>query len=320
VSTPRRFPVTVEYNPELAIRREDKHVLVDADCVAYWAAATCDDQAEGMAINRVDMRMNQILDECRASFHTSYLTGSGNFREDIATLQQYKGNRYDAEGNRTKPQPKWLQECREYLIESWDGILCDGQEADDALGIHRAKFPWDDKDYIISSIDKDLQINFGYHHNQNTGNIIRVLPGLKPLEIEEKISSTNGKVTKKIRGVGLMFFWAQMIMGDAADSIKGLPKATKEVKARWPGVRIGAFGQMGAAEILSGITTEEDAQEAVWFCYKSFWENNGYKHWKTGEVFEPGLKTAEKQFIEQGRLLWMRTKEGELWEPNYCLK
>lgn len=312
--------MVVTYNPELTPRREGKHVLIDADCVAYWSAATCDDQGEGTAFLRVNMRMNQILDECRASNYTAYLTGKDNFRDNIATLQRYKGNRYRPDGSRITPQPVYLQECREYIIEEWGGILRHGEEADDALSIHRAKFPADNMDYIISSIDKDLRINPGYHHNQNSGEIIRVMPIMKPLDVVEKVSPTNGKVTKKVEGVGLMFFWAQMLMGDSADWIKGLPKATREMKDRWPNIRVGPSGQMTAAHVLSGVESEEDAQERVWFCYKSFWKDNGYKHWRTGQVYPAGEETAKIQFIEQGRLLWIRRSEGELWEPNYSLK
>ena len=72
--------MVIQYNPELTPRREDKHVLIDADCVAYWGAATCDDQGEGPAFLRVNLRMNQILDECRASAYTAYLTGKNNFQ------------------------------------------------------------------------------------------------------------------------------------------------------------------------------------------------------------------------------------------------
>jgi len=310
--------MVIQYNPELTPRREDKHVLIDADCVAYWSAATCDDQGEGPAFNRTKLRMNQILDECRASTYTAYLTGKNNFRDDIATLQRYKGNRYRSDGTRITPQPRYLQECRDYLIEEFNGILCDGQEADDALSIHRNKFPPEDTNYIISSIDKDLRINYGYHHNQNSGEIIRVLSGTKPLEVIEKVSG-SGKTTKKIEGVGPMFFWAQMLMGDTADWIKGLPKVTVEMKERWPKLRMGPCGPMTAVHVLDGVVSEEDAQERVWFCYKSFWKDNGYSHWRTGQVYPAGDETAKIQFIEQGRLLWLRRREGELWEPNYSL-
>lgn len=311
--------MTVQYNPESVIRRDSKHVLIDADCVAYWGAATCDTQGEGVALHRTNLRMNQILDECRAQHYTAYLTGKDNFRDNVATLQRYKGNRYRPDGSRITPQPVYLSECREYLIEEWGAILRDGEEADDALSIHRARFPDNDRDYIISSIDKDLRINTGYHHNQNTGDIIHVLPDLIPLTIIEKISKTTGKTNKKIDGVGRMFFWAQMLMGDSADWVKGLPGVTPEMKKRWPSLRVGNCGQMAAAAILSDSVSEKDVQERVWFCYKSYWESHGYKHWRTGQAYPCGIETAKIQFIEQGRLLHMRQKEGELWEPKYAL-
>lgn len=312
--------MAIKYNLELTERREGKHVLIDADCVAYWAAATCDQQSERVASRRVDHRINQILDDCRAAECTNYLTGQGNFRDAVATLQRYKGNRYRDDGSRITPQPKWLPECREYLIEEHDAILIHGCEADDALGIHRAKFPWGNTDYIISSIDKDLRINFGYHHNQNTGKIIRVLPIMQPLDVILKTSPTTGKVTKKVAGVGLMFFWYQMLVGDSADWIKGLPGVTKEMQKRWPKLRMGGCGPMAAVQILQGCETEQEAEGRVWFCYKSYWKQAGYTHWKTQEEFKAGVHTARKQFIEQMQLLWMRTEENQMRMPKYELK
>jgi len=309
----------ITYNPETTVRRGEKHVLCDADCVAYWGAATCDEMALRTATRRVDQRMNQILDECKAENYTNYLTGKDNFRDGIATLQRYKGNRYDKNGRRISSQPAWLQQCRQHIIDEWDGILVPGQEADDALSIHRNRFPYSNREYIISSIDKDLQINYGDHHNQNTGKIIRVSPGMEPLTVTVK-TSAKGSVTSKVTGVGLMFFYAQLLMGDNADWIKGLPKVTEAMKDRWPKLRRGGCGPMAAVRVLDGCTEEEDALDRIWYCYKSFWENNAYQHWASGRVYPCGIVTAKAQLIEQGRLLWMRTKENQLWEPPYELR
>jgi hypothetical protein len=308
----------ITYNPEAAIRREDKHVLCDADCVAYWGAAGCNDQALRTATRRVDLRMNQILDECKASTMTNYLTGKDNFRDGVATLQRYKGNRYDKNGRRIRPQPDWLQESRAYIEKEWGGIVVAGQEADDALSIHRARYSPDNKDYIISTIDKDLLINLGWHHNQNSGEMLFVKPEFTPLEIIKKISKTNGKESTKVNGVGQMFFYAQLLMGDAADWIKGLPKVTPEMKEEWPAMRRGGCGQMTAVHVLDGCVDEEDAHNRVWFCYKSYWMEHSYTHWANDKIeFKAGLETARLQMTEQGQLLHMRQKEGEMWIPKF---
>jgi len=310
--------MTVQYNTEL-IAKGDNHALIDADCVAYWGAAGCNELSLRVATRRVDMRMKQILYECNAEGYTGYLTGKNNFRDDIATLQRYKGNRYDKLGKRILEQPIWLKECRQYLIDEWDCIVTEGQEADDALSIHRAKYLDSDK-LIISSIDKDLRINPGLQHNMNSGIVDRVLNSMTPMEVIAKVSPTTGKKSNKVEGQGLMFFYAQLLMGDAADWIKGLPKVTDAMKDEWPSMRRGGCGAMTAVHVLKGVTTLEEAHDRVWFCYKSYWKDHEYYHWNDDKkVFKAGLATARKQFIEQGRLLWMRREEGELWEPNYSL-
>lgn len=291
----------IKYNPGIITRIDNRCVLIDADCVAYWGAAGCDGQALRSATRRVDQRMNQILDECEAGSYVGYLTGKNNFRDDIATYQRYKGNRYDALGRRIKEQPAWLAECRQYLIDEWDCIITHGQEADDALGIHRAQNS--DKEYIISSIDKDLRINPGLHHDMNSGEIDKV-EGFGEIWMAKS----------GCKGTGKKFFYTQMIMGDSADWIKGLPKVTEFMVDTW-GIRRGGAGPKCAYTVLKDTETPEEAELLVWECYKSYWVDNHYKHWDTGRVYKPGIETARLQFIEQGRLLWMRTKEGELWEP-----
>jgi len=284
-----------------------RECLIDADMVAYYAGFGQDDCMLSSATRRCDERMQQMIDESQSESYTAYLTGPGNFRDHIATLQRYKGNRYDKDGKRTKEQPRWLQEIRAHLIDKWDAILCNGEEADDALGIHQAKNLREGKGSIISSGDKDLQINPGLHHNMYNGYVTEVTE-FGHLEVD-----TKGKV----RGSGLMFFYAQMLMGDNADWIKGLPKVTEEMKEIFPEIRRGGVGPKTAYQILYDSPDELQLSNTVWFCYKSYWMEHSYKHWKTGKEFKAGLGTAKKQFIEQGRLLWMRQEVAQMWEPRF---
>lgn len=295
-----------------------RHVLIDADVIAYLGSQGCDDMMLNSALGKMKQRWNQVLTETKAETYTGFLTGKNNFRDTVATLQRYKGNRYDKAGNRIKPQPVWLQECREALIEDYGCTLCDGQEADDALGIASALLPQgepDDPKTIISSIDKDLAINPGCHHNMTSGKLQWVEP-LGKIWIEEKVSPTSGKVTKKLRGTGMHFFYTQLLMGDSVDWIKGLPKVGDLPKERFSIPRKGSCGEMTAWHILHDAETEEEMMERVWFCYLDYWKDVGYKHWRTGKEYKPGRATALKQLTEQGRLLWMRRKEGEMWEPS----
>jgi hypothetical protein len=279
--------------------------LIDADCVAYWAAAGCDEMVVDAAYKKVRDRMIMITDQIQTDEIRCYLTGKNNFRNKIATYQMYKGNRYDKDGNRIKPQPKWLPQAREYILANYNSTLCDGYEADDALAMAQVKCNasqgWES---IISSIDKDLLIIPGWHHDMNSGYVQHVTE-LGQLEIDIK---------KKVRGNGLKFFYAQLLMGDSADWIPGLPKVTPEMKERFDGIkRLGGCGQMAAYHVMHDADSEQELFNRAMWCYKTYWNGeHWYENWRTGEQVCP---TAMEMLTEQGRLLWMMREPDTLWEP-----
>lgn len=282
--------------------------LIDADCVAYWAAAGCDEMTVDAAKRRCDDRMNSIIDQLQTREIRSYLTGKNNFRNEVAQFQQYKGNRYDANGNRLKAQPKWLAAVRTYLQTDYDAILCEGQEADDALGIAQMKVRASETYHsIISSIDKDLRIIPGLHHDMNSGFIE---------EIDELGYLTTDK-KGKVRGGGQKFFYAQLLMGDSADWIKGLPKVTDWMKETYNDtakLRKGGCGQKAAYNILNTADTEKELFFRVMSCYASYWDGDHFfEEWRSEIRHYP---EPESMLLEAGQLLWMRREEAEMWEYN----
>ena len=76
---------------------ETMRCIVDADIVAYRAAAGTEGQSPRDTEEKVDLLMNYIVGET-VVFPTGdnlecYLTGKGNFRYDVAKTAPYKGNR-----------------------------------------------------------------------------------------------------------------------------------------------------------------------------------------------------------------------------------
>ena len=280
--------------------------LIDADCIAYWSAAGCDEMLRLAAFKRCDDRCDSIIDTIQAQEVRYYLTGPNNFRNDVAKYQQYKGNRYDKHGNRIRPQPVHLQAVRQYLIDKYDAILCEGQEADDALAIAQYKCNASrDWHSIISSIDKDLRIVPGLHHDMNS-NFIEEVDELGYLSVDKK---------GKVRGAGLKFFYFQLLVGDTADWIKGLPKVTPWMKETYEGIkRLGGCGPMAAYNVISGTADREECLRRVLDCYGSYWDGSHfYSDWRSGDKVYPRAIDALR---EQGQLLWMRSVEGEMWEPD----
>jgi hypothetical protein len=114
----------------------------------------------------------------------------GNFRDRIATIAKYKGNRDAAR------RPHYYREITDYLIERHGARYTEGQEADDALGIGLTNCG--DAGCIVS-FDKDLDQIAGRHYNWVTR---------EGYSISKRDADFN--------------FYAQILSGDVVDNVKGL--------------------------------------------------------------------------------------------------
>lgn len=138
----------------------------------------------------------QMVQDCIAEFDGDkakfFLTGAGNYRETIATLAPYKGNR-------TNRKPKYYRELRDYLVRQWDAEIVEGMEADDKVSI--LQYARKDRGTVIVSIDKDLKNTPGFSYNPRKGEFSYIT-------LAEADSN----------------FWQQVAMGDRTDNILGLNK------------------------------------------------------------------------------------------------
>lgn len=163
--------------------------LIDGDIVTYRCAAVNEDAAEGIAKWQADQLLNRILEEVNATNWKVFLSGDNNFR--YAVFPEYKSNRRDM------VKPKWLEQLREHLVVEWNAEICDGYEADDALGIESIRAG---NAGVVCSIDKDLLQLPGNHYNF--------------VKRAWSIVSTDE---------GWYNFYYQLLVGDATDNIKGCP-------------------------------------------------------------------------------------------------
>ncbi len=209
-----------------------------------------------------------------ASVHC-YLTADNksNFRFDLATLKEYKGNRKDL------AKPKWYEEIRKYLVYKYGAIIIHGREADDALAevqqastdnLNQLESTLTDADVTcIASIDKDLLQVQGYHYN-----------------FDRKVLKYVSKVE------GLKAFYLQLLTGDSTDNIPGLFNLTnRRCSAKFK------------AALLS-LTTEIDMYDLVYNIYKS--ANTAAGRREDGDVYTLYLK-------EVGNLLYMRRTATDTW-------
>lgn len=229
-------------------------VLIDGDIVAYRAAYSSEDGNEIDAQLKVDRVMDQIVKRtCYSSEieeYEVYITGSTNFRNEIAVSYPYKGHR------RKKEPPRHLTHSRWYLKDNYGAILSDNEEADDLIAIEATKVG---PSCVVASIDKDMLQIPCYHYNfkHNTWSEVS--------EFE-----------------GLTFFYEQILTGDTADNIVGLH----------------GIGPVKAKKILAGCETEDDLFHAVLTAYDGNFD----------------------RVVENGRLLWLRRHEDQLWDAPLSLE
>lgn len=178
-----------------------EHLKKDADA---WVAAhpqeeyslkrEIDLQPLSHALHLVNNNIKTALEITRSDSYQCYLSGSTNYRNDVATIMKYK--------DRPDRKPSHYKEIREFLIKRWGAVIVDGYEADDAVAMEQ----WQSREYddtVICSRDKDLLMVPGYHYNFEE-------------QVLKEVSELDGYYN----------FFRQMLTGDPTDTIPGLYKLT----------------------------------------------------------------------------------------------
>jgi DNA polymerase-1 len=133
-----------------------------------------------------------------------FLTGKGNFREQVATIRGYKSNRKD------NVRPVHYRGIRRYMRERWDATVVKGYEADDALAMVAHEHGYDGEQVILVSADKDLKTVPGRHYNPRK----KAWSVITPQE-------------------ALLNFYGQVLTGDTVDAVCGCfkmgPKGAAEL-------------------------------------------------------------------------------------------
>ncbi len=162
--------------------------LIDGDIICYSVGFAANEDPVENALHSVKIMLSSIVDAVGADSYRLFLTGTGNYREELATILPYKGNR---KGDK----PVHYDAIRRYMVDIWDAEVIDGMEADDAMGINQ------DADTVICTLDKDLDMITGMHYNWRKG----VLYTISQAQAD-------------------LFFMKQLIMGDRVDNIQGIPR------------------------------------------------------------------------------------------------
>jgi len=178
-------------------------MLIDADIIVYQAAAICEhivEFADELHVLYSDVKEAKvILDERLATFEEDTgiacddmvfcFSDKKNFRKDV--LPTYKGNRKETR------KPMAYQPLKLWVEQDYNCVTMPGLEGDDVIGI-MATDPSDNNDYIIWTIDKDLNQIPGKHW---------ALDEVREIGEEE----------------AHRFHMLQTLMGDATDGYSGCP-------------------------------------------------------------------------------------------------
>jgi hypothetical protein len=282
-------------------------VHIDADFLAYQVSAekvglegqkSLEDMKHNatLAINE----LKSLAGATAVHLHLTPASSDKGGRGAIALLKEYQGNR------KGKPKPANLHIIRDWLGRAFPATQHQLCEADD--GMSSAQYAAIEAGQrnlsIIASKDKDLNMVPGLHLNWDTGEIIDA-PNYGKLHV--RVRPSGGKV---LDGYGRVFFWAQMLMGDAADNTSGLPAVIQMLG------KPSKCGPMKALDILSGCRNDKDAYETVRDLYKRYGADIGFVNYRDQTPVQWG-----RALLSEAQLVWMRvTKHKALCVADYMQK
>ena len=305
---------------------------IDGDFLAYIVSADRKDEdptTVPQAIQHLEEFISQIMLYSGSDDYMLYITqGDKGGRAEQARLKRYQENRED------KKRPLILGDVRRHMAMDFQCTVCEDAEADDYLAwaLYQGRQRGEENLNVLVSQDKDLRMVPGMHYNWMSEGLTTV-DNLGSLELHEYETESGNKV-KKLRGTGGLWFFAQLLMGDAADNISGLPyvtgnilnmvkptqattkawatlddpKATEKQKAKAQSVldsrKPGRCGQMFVWEYLKDCKSLKEAYSLVINAYAAYHLLIGFKDYNDEPI------SVSEAFDSECRLLYMRHNLG----------
>lgn len=246
-------------------RVEGQPLHIDGDYMAYYCAGNDDTtpgEARARALERIERGM-QVTGSTRCIVHLSTDDCDKALRYIVTavspTSKPYQGQRSSGR----KPQNwrhlrDWMEDYsgERFVVKNWRD-----READDGMAYVAESSYKIGRPGAVMTADKDMRMFAGLHVVWKTFELVEVLPGTYDL----------------VRGglqYGHKWFWQQMVQGDGADNIVGIPKC----------------GEIAALQVTEGTSCNQEAYERVIDLYRSKMKDDYADH-----------------FVAQAMLLWMRT-------------
>jgi DNA polymerase-1 len=256
-------------------------LLADGDGLAYYCAGKDGEVSPGEAKAKLVDKLQSAARACGAEYIRILLTSRGShkgYRYAVARSKPYQGQRVDSR------RPQNWQFLRE-LMENGGLTSLDMQvesthiaEADDLF----SKYLATGGDYVCYTQDKDMQMCYGWHLDWLSHILFKVEQG-------QWYTYANDKVW------GRAWFWSQILHGDGADNIPGLPfytdgsiTKTGPNKGKVKEIKVGV-----SAEPVKALHTYVSDMGAL-LVVKELYQSCYRERWLV-------------ELLEQGILLWMRT-------------
>jgi DNA polymerase-1 len=203
--------------------------IIDGDVLLYisiWGAETKEEARENF-----DSLFEAVLEGLFTTDYVMALGGPDNFRFSI--YSEYKANRKKSKSTR----PKWFLDLKSEIVNDYEGcISTDNCEADDMVRIWANECK---QNYVIVTIDKDLDCIEGLHYNPRKKEIHTVGAGYADY-----------------------FYWKQLLMGDSVDNITGIPN----------------IGPKKSEKMLEDTTGAMERKEVVCKAYRDFYGEEGHSY------------------------------------------
>lgn len=311
----------------------NSELQLDGDISSFYLAWPDDTFAQNCEALKRHIEVKRLMAGCETvNIHTTHGDKAG--RHAASQVIEYQANRkHQDEEKRAR-----VVQIRQFLetYSNAHSFACPQwtMEADDSMSIRQRECIAEGKTSKIMTLDKDLDMVPGLHIHYDT--------------FDENYHADFGTIwldnsgsQVKLKGQGTKFFWAQMLMGDKADNIPGLPKLapellneykpTKEIESAQATLRnakatararkaatakiaarkAAPIGPALTFKVLESVQSDAEACAAVRRAYTAYYGTGNFKleTWR-GDIVETN---ASLMFLEQAKLLWMlRTEDDDV--------
>ena len=204
------------------------------------------------ALHSIKNTLNKMKKDTGADEVRIFVGGPDNFRLKLPFAEIYKGNREDL------IRPVHLDACKEYLIQSMQAELTDGDEADDALIYVGYAYLARGYKVVLGSQDKDSWAYSGLHIHDFTAED----PETWLISDLGEIYLDTSKKTEKVKGSGFLWFCHQWMLGDSTDNMN--PRSILGIK----------WGQKSSLKLLQDCKTKQEAFDVVIKQYKKWFKDS----------------------------------------------